>query len=153
MTSFDIAPRSGAGGSPLKKTARISIVLAALIAPACGSDLVTGPSALTGGVWKLRNLQLANYSVVEIADPSRYTVEFRDGGLLAVKADCNACSGSWVSSGGDSLSIGGLACTRAFCGAASQDTAFLALLTTTRAHGVENETLSLYSDGVLRLTR
>ncbi len=137
-----------------KKIARVLIVISALIAPACGSDPLTGPSAVTGGVWKLRNLQLPNYSIVEIADPSRYTVEFRDAGQLSVRADCNVCSGSYVMSGGDSLQIGrNMACTQAYCGAASNDAAFLAILTNARAHGVEDETLSIYSDGVLRLTR
>lgn len=80
-------------------------------------------------------------------------MEFRDGGQLSVKADCNACSGSYLLPGGDALQIGRMAGTQAFCGAGSHDAAFLARLTSTRAHGVEHEVLSLYSDGVLRLTR
>ncbi len=67
--------------------------------------------AVSGGVWKLRDLQLPNFSVVPISDPDHYTVAFRDAGQLAVKADCNVCGGSYLMGGGDSLQIGGLACT------------------------------------------
>lgn len=85
--------------------------------------------------------------------PDNYTLDFQDSGRLAVKADCNVCSGTHSISG-DALQIGPLACTRAFCGATSADVLFLDLLSTARTMGVRGIELSIDSPkGTLRLSR
>jgi heat shock protein HslJ len=82
-----------------------------------------------------------------------YTVEFRDGGQLAVKADCNSCTGTYSISG-DSLKVGAMACTAAFCGSASFDTAFLAVLNNASTFAVLGIELTINSTkGVARLNR
>jgi heat shock protein HslJ len=103
-------------------------------------------------VWKLQSLELAA-GLVGITRPDSYTVEFKDASVLAVKADCNVCSGPYSISG-ESLQIGPLACTRAFCGAASQDTSFLDILGSARSLGVRGIELSIDSPkGVARFNR
>lgn len=133
---------------------RTLLLVAALVATACGSDVLTGPSAITGGVWRVREMQLSSLSLVAISDPNLYTVEFKTGGQLAVKADCNACGGSYLLPGGDALQIGTLACTLAACSDPTRDAAFLSILTSARTHGVDGSVLTIQaSNGVLRLAR
>jgi heat shock protein HslJ len=125
---------------------------ASILAASCGDDVLTGPSAVTGGVWKLQSLETP-VLFVPVSRPENYTVEFRESGALAVKADCNSCSGTYTISG-ESLTIGPLACTRAFCGEASLDTAFLAVLTNANSFGVTGSELKIYSSkGTARLNR
>jgi len=123
------------------------------LAAGCGGGVLSGPSVVTGGVWKLQSLETPAGGLVRISQPDRYTVEFKDAGVLAVKADCNACGGSYTISG-EALQIGPLACTRAFCGSASYDTAFLGVLSDARSLGVRGIELSIDSPkGTLRLVR
>jgi heat shock protein HslJ len=125
----------------------------AIIAPGCGDETLTGPSAVMGGVWKLQSLEATGIGLVNIPQPSNYTVEFKDGGQLAVKADCNSCSGTYTISG-ESLTVNAMACTLAFCGSASFDTAFLAVLTNAQTFGVKNNELTINSPkGVARMNR
>ena len=122
-----------------------------ILASSCGSDTLTGPSAVVGGVWKLQSLEAPATGLVAIPQPSNYTVEFKDGGQMPVKADCNSCSGTYVISG-DSLTVSAMACTLAFCGSASFDAAFLAVLTNATTFGVQNSELTINSPkGVARL--
>jgi len=124
----------------------------AIMASGCGDDVLTGPSAVMGGVWKLQSLETP-VLFVPIGRPENYTVEFRDAGALAVKADCNSCSGTYTISG-SALTIGALACTRAFCGEASLDTAFLAVLTNATSFGVTGPELKIFSSkGTARLNQ
>ena len=134
------------------KMCRFGLVLPLALMSACGGAVITGPSAVTGGIWKAQSLE-TSAGLVALARPENYTVEFREAGQLFVKADCNLCSGPYTLSG-DSLQIGALACTRAFCGAASSDTAFLDILTNARTHAVRGIELSIDSPkGVARFLR
>ncbi len=129
-----------------------SLFAASLLTSGCGDDALTGPSAVTGGVWKLQSLE-TSVLFVPVGRPENYTVEFRESGALAVKADCNSCSGTYTISG-ESLTIGALACTRAFCGEASLDTAFLAVLTNAASFGVTGPELRILSSkGTAQLNR
>ena len=116
----------------------------------CGGGLTTGPSALTGGVWKLQSIETLSAGLVGISRPDNYTVEFVDPTRVSVRADCNVCSGTYSLSGAG-LTIGPLACTRAFCGATSQDTAFLEVLSSATTAGLRGIELSIDSPkGTLR---
>jgi heat shock protein HslJ len=111
---------------------------------ACGDDTMTGPSAVQGGVWKLQTLQRGSAAAVTVSQPDRYTIEFREGGLLDVKADCNRCSGPYTLSG-SSLQVGNLACTIAVCPADSLDQDFVAVLSGALTHGVKDDVLTITS--------
>lgn len=124
--------------------------LAASLAAGCGGGALTGPSALAGGSWTLRTLQLADFSVLTV--DGGFTVEFSDG-RLAAQVDCNRCTASYQVSG-DTLSIGPLACTRAFCGPDSLHDRYIRILQEVSSHGVRDGTLTLRSaGGVLRYAR
>jgi heat shock protein HslJ len=132
--------------------ARTLLVAAVALSPACGESVLTGPSAVMGGVWKLQRIETTG-GTAAVARPEDYTLEFMEAGRLAVRADCNRCSGSYELSGGD-LPIGPLACTRAFCGSASSDVVFLDLLSSAKTLGVRGLELRIDSPrGVLRLSR
>lgn len=137
------------------RTLLFGVLLAfTILASGCGGDDVpTGPSAVMGGVWKLQSLEAPGLGLVNLPQPTNYAVEFRDGSQLAVKADCNSCSGTYSISG-ESLKIGAVACTLAFCGSASFDTAFLAVLTSAYTFRVKgNELIINSAKGVARLIR
>jgi heat shock protein HslJ len=137
----------------MKKKLRALFLPLAVVAAGCGSNVMTGPSAVVGGVWKLFNMQPANSSGVAIPQPENYTVEFKDADQLSVRADCNSCSGSYQISG-DSLHVGLMACTQVYCGPASLDSQYLAILGSATSFGVEDGVLTIHSpQGTLRYTR
>ncbi len=87
------------------------------------SGSVTGPSDVSSDTWQLVSLQEGTTDPVTISDPSRYTLRLAANGRAEVKSDCNACGGSY-SLTDNALSVGPLACTRAYCGTSSLDNAF-----------------------------
>lgn len=133
-----------------KNFAPLVFALAA-VTSGCGDDDLTGPSAVMGVVWKLQSLEVPGMATAAIPQPTNYTVEFKDGGQMPVKADCNSCSATYVISG-DSLTVSAMACTQAYCGAASFDTAFLAVLGNATTFSVKDNELTINSPkGVARL--
>lgn len=82
-----------------------------------------GDALLTGTLWRWTETVTGNNSVKPDA-PERYTLEFQPGGMVAVRADCNRGSGSYLLNG-DSLTFGPLAMTRAMCPPGSKDGEFL----------------------------
>lgn len=138
--------------SPLSLRGALLSFVVATAACGSGSEVLTGPSAVTGAVWQLRSLELPT-GLVTVGRPENFTVEFRAANAFSAKADCNACAGSYSISG-ESLTIGPLACTRAFCGAASADGAFLDILSNAQKFGVRGTELSLESPkGIARFGR
>jgi heat shock protein HslJ len=82
---------------------------------------------LTQTVWSWRETLTNDGRSIAPEAPERYTVEFSPGGALAVRADCNRGSGSYVLDG-SALRIGPIATTRAMCPPGSADAEFLAEL-------------------------
>lgn len=138
----------------MKKSAALGLLLGiAILTAGCGDDDATSPSAVIGGVWKLQSLEIPGRGLVPIPVPANYTIEFKDGGLVAIKADCNSCSGTYSISG-QSMKITASACTTAFCGSASLDTAFLAVLNNANTFEASGNDLTINSpQGVARLKR
>ena len=125
---------------------RRSLLLApVLLAAACGGDSVHGPSALPGTNWKLDSLRSAA-GLASTVDPNRYTIEFQEAFRVRAQADCNVCTGSYRTVTSIQITIGPLACTRAFCGSGSRGDEYVALLNTTELYSIEGETLILVSD-------
>jgi len=136
-----------------KKIVGFACLLAlAVLSQACGKAS-TSPSAIIGGVWKIRSIETYAGGIVGVANTAGYTVEFKDGGKLAARADCNQCSGTYSISG-DSLTVGALACTRAFCGSSSYDVVFLDILSNATTFGVQGIELTIESPkGALRMNQ
>lgn len=137
-----------------RRAVPLPTLLVAIAVAACGSgsEVLTGPSAVAGAVWQLRSLELPA-GLVTVPRPENYTLEFKSGNALSARADCNVCGGSYTISGA-SLTIGPLACTRAFCGAGSQDVSFLDILGAAQTFGVRGTELSVESPkGIARFGR
>ena len=83
-------------------------------APSAGPSDVPAATSLPSGTWRLVSLQEKGQAEVPIAQPERFTAEFAAGGRVHLRADCNRCAGSYNADGGR-LSVGAMACTRAFC--------------------------------------
>lgn len=110
----------------LKTIGLILLAACPLVLASCGEDMV-GPSQVQGE-WKLVSLQRADLATSVIPDPSRFTARFGDDGRVALRADCNVCSGSYSLEERELVS-GLLACTRAFCTASAPlDTEFVGIL-------------------------
>ena len=135
-----------------KKNLVLVSFLALALSPACGKPS-TAPSDLLGGVWKIRSIETAAGSVIGVTNTAGYTLAFGDGGKLGARADCNQCSGTY-SITGDSLTIGPLACTKAFCGSSSYDVLYLDILSHATTFGVQGIELTIDSPkGAVRMNR
>jgi heat shock protein HslJ len=132
----------------MTRTARVSaglIAVAALtiVVPACGES-PTSPSDLTGGTWRLVAIEPVTGPSIAVTDGSRYWIEFVSETQISARADCNSCSGSYTLSG-TTVTIGPLACTRAFCGETSLDTPFTQGLTEARELTLDEQLLQIKS--------
>jgi heat shock protein HslJ len=140
-----------------------SVLLSALGLTACGGTL-TGPSAApaapvaslaiqTNTVFHLRSMTKADGAIQVIDDPSLFTLMLSGEGTIAARVDCNRANGGYTISG-NTVSVGPLASTKAYCGDGSFDSQFLTLLggqTTATASG---NTLQLSSArGILTFDR
>ena len=83
----------------LRSLRNVLVVAAALPLLSC-SEEVTGPSDVVGTVWRLESMQRTGAARFVPDDPSRFTIEFKADGSLAVRADCNGCGGSYTLNGG-----------------------------------------------------
>lgn len=136
----------------VKTIALIGTLAIAALSPACGDGPISGPSAVTGTAWKLQRLEVSGTSVA-VSRPDNYTLEFRDDLRVGIKADCNVCGGNYSLSSG-TLVVSQLACTLAYCGTESNDTAFLAILNGGGVLTVNGNELRIDSTkGTARLSR
>jgi len=128
-------------------------VIAAVAVPslaACGSD-TRGPqddvsiTAPTGQVWAWQSLSGAD--PIEVGSPDRYTLEFSEDGMYAVRADCNTGQGGFTFDDGR-LVLNPGPMTLAACLPGSYGSQFVALLgeVTSATRSGDQLTLSL-SDG------
>lgn len=98
----------------LRSLRNVLIVVAAALPLLSCSEEVTGPSDVVGTVWRLESMQRTGAARFVPDDPSRFTIEFKADGSLAVRADCNGCGGSYTLNGG-TLTSGPLICTLVAC--------------------------------------
>jgi heat shock protein HslJ len=117
-----------------------------------GAGATAASASQLGGSWRLVRLEKGGQASVELAPSDRFAVEFSNGRALAT-ADCNRCSGSYTAAAG-TLTVGPLACTRAFCSSAPLDSDFTALLGGAERWSVAAGQLELRApNGTLRLRR
>jgi heat shock protein HslJ len=120
---------------------------------ASGTTATTITMETVPGVLKLQSLTRADATTVTISDPQMFTLEFLENNRLAVKADCNRASGSFVVNG-STLTIGPMAVTKAYCASAPLDDEFLRLLSGDTVATVSATSLVLTSSrGALRFSR
>jgi heat shock protein HslJ len=120
-----------------------------------GESSKAGMGTIPAGTWRLASMRQAGEAEIVISQPDAFTAEFGSDGRVGLVADCNRC-GAGYSAGDRSLSVGLMACTRAYCVAtAPQDTTYTALVESARAWSVSGDgRLELASDaGTLRFQR
>ena len=114
------------------RTNALRLTLSALVLAtiACGHPAVSSipaPSSPDGsasasavgfppGMWRLVALRANGQAELAIAQPELFTAEFGGDGGVRLRVDCNRCAGGYTA-GRTSLSVGPMACTRAFCAA------------------------------------
>jgi heat shock protein HslJ len=67
--------------------------------PPRSSAPVPAPT-LAGATWQWEGTRAGDGSSLSVADPTRYTLQFQAGGMLAIRADCNNVLGTYAVSGG-----------------------------------------------------
>ena len=78
-------------------------------------------SDLAGSSWQLVRFEAADGTILTPDDRAKYTVEFKSGGAVEVRIDCNRGHGNWQSSGPspNQLQFTPLALTRSVCSPAA----------------------------------
>lgn len=115
-------------------------------AVACDDKNPVSPTDITNITWKLESIERTGMPTVAIPNPEQYTLRLEDNGRLNVRADCNSCNGRY-SLDGSSLSVNGVACTRAFCGLGSFDENYAVALENVRSLSIDGERLTIVGSG------
>jgi len=89
-------------------------------------------NSIAGIVWQWTSVTEAGKTTT-VPNPENYTIIFNTDGTLTGKADCNSFTGAWSQQNGFTIKLG--ASTMAFCGEASLDRQYLALLSNVAAGG------------------
>src|SRR5262245_28549544 len=90
--------------------------LAAFVAGTRPSVPTTGAvTGFAGTSWRLVKFQSMDDTTLTPDDRSKYTIEFKAGGKLSARIDCNRGNGTWKSAGESQIEFGPLALTRAQC--------------------------------------
>jgi len=95
-----------------------------------------------GPLWRWQGTTLSDGTRITVADPSRYTLELRPDGSVAVKADCNQVIGSYTLNG-SSLTIALRPSTLVACPADSQADVYMQQLGAVAAYVYDNAALIL----------
>jgi heat shock protein HslJ len=125
-------------------------------APIPGGSSASVSANIPGGTWHLVSLRENGQAEVSIADPGTFTAVFGDDGRVQIKADCNRCVAGYTARSNGSLTVGLMACTRAFCTATTPtDTTFANLVAGAQAWSSPDDAhLELVAGtGVLRFQR
>jgi len=118
------------------------LVLLILTVGAVGCDeSPTGPTAIVDVTWKLETVARVGSAIVTVPNPEQFTVRFESNNRLAVRADCNTCTGTYTLDG-SSVSISPtMACTLIACPTPGVDTLFTSALQNARTVTVSNDNL------------
>jgi heat shock protein HslJ len=118
-----------------------------------GCRQITNPDELLDGPWRLETLR-RSAGTEATTRGDEFTVEFLPDGRMNVKADCNACGGTYQVRTGQ-LFVNPLACTRVFCNAtAPVDQEYVMFLQAAQTFSVQRDTLTIRTDhGTLEFER
>jgi heat shock protein HslJ len=114
--------------------------------------MAPGDALLTNTPWAWQLTRTKDGRVVPDA-PERYTLTFQPGGTVAVRADCNRGSATYLLND-TALNFGPIAMTKMMCPPGSRDTEFLRELAAVTTQGFEGNDLLLTTrdGGVMRFT-
>jgi heat shock protein HslJ len=111
-----------------------TLAIALLLAGCSPAATSTPADTITAIVWQWTSV--TNQSTSEtttVPNPEKYTITFNTDGTLTGQADCNNFNGTYSQANGFTITLG--ATTMAFCGEASLDQSYLALLGSIAAGG------------------
>jgi heat shock protein HslJ len=109
----------------------VLVLLLTIGAAACDENPVS-PTEIRNVTWKLESIERPGTATITVPNPDQFTVRFETNGRLAVRADCNTCSGGYVLDG-SSLSLSNVACTLIACAVPGLDATFLSALRNVRS--------------------
>jgi len=117
---------------------------------ACDENPIA-PTPITNVTWKLETIERPGTATITVPNPEQFTLRFEDNGNVAVRADCNSCSGRYTLDG-SSLTIGNLACTLIACPMPGLDTTFTSAVSNVRTATASGNQLTITGTGfTLRL--
>ena len=126
----------------MKRISRSALLLTSLgvlllIAAAC-APATTSSNSITGIVWQWTSVtEQSSGNTTTVPNPANYTLVFNTDGTLNGTADCNSFAGTYSQQNGFTITLGPT--TLAFCGEASLDTQYLALLGSIAAGGPDGQ--------------
>lgn len=88
------------------------------------SAAIIAPAAVVNGTWKLQSLTRPDSTTVTIMEPGQFTLELGEDSRIALRVDCNRGTGSYTLTG-NTLTVGPLATTKAYCSSAPLDDEYL----------------------------
>jgi heat shock protein HslJ len=117
----------------------------AVSAVACDENPVA-PTQIRNVTWKLETIERTGMATITVPNPEQFTVRFEENGNVAIRADCNSCSGRY-SLDGTSLSMGNVACTLIACPVPGLDTTFTSALGNVRTATASGNQLTITGTG------
>ncbi len=121
------------------------VLILTLGAVACDENPV-GPTPIRNVTWKLESIERTGMATITIPNPDQFTIRFEENGNVAVRADCNQCSGRYTLDG-SSLTMSNMACTLIACAAPGLDTTFSAALGNVRSATASGNQLTITGTG------
>lgn len=121
--------------------------------PAFGSGAAGASSQDLLGSWQLLSLTETGQPTVSVPPSEVFMATFGDDRRVSLVADCNRCTGGYTAKS-NTLTVGPMACTRAYCQSAPLDTTFAGLVSGATTWTSSGTGLELRCDaGVLRFQR
>ena len=123
------------------------VVMALVVsAAACGSEsdgTIAASTGLQGVRWQWRQLVVTTPAkVIDVPDPSTYTMELQPGGTVDIDADCNHGVGTYTTAGSAlTIDLGGF--TRSACAPGSLSNEYLADLVRVESYEITDAALVL----------
>jgi heat shock protein HslJ len=127
------------------KQLSLLVLMLTVGAVACDENPV-GPTSIQNITWKLESIERTGTATITVPNPDQFTVRFEDNGNVAVRADCNSCSGRYTLDG-SSLTIGNVACTLIACPMPGLDTTFTSVLGNVRSATASGSQLTITGTG------
>jgi heat shock protein HslJ len=128
------------------------LLLATFAVASCDTATIPSTVSEVQGQWELQAFELNNGSTVTIPNPEKFTARFDADDTVNLTVDCNRCRGSYEAEG-NSLTLGLMACTLAYCGDDSLDSDYMAALGSVSNYARHGQELLIdYADGTMRFS-
>ena len=134
----------------MRKHLLIVMVIGATLVAACSSG-----SSLTGKTWQwtaMTTTTPTSQSAVPADQQANYTIEFKSGGTVASKVDCNQVSGTYTTTSSGGLTIVPGPSTLAACPEGSLAPIFVAGLGSAASYTITSGALTITTQDASTLT-